>query len=1405
MKKLLEQTSLSENHWTTQDWFDWLAKEEKSTLNAFTSKPALLIGTYHQENETTRDYEGREILELLQNANDQAAEANIGGRVLIELSQDGLIVANTGALFSSAGMASLQTNNFSPKRTRKKNIIGNKGLGFRSILNWSRLPIILSGNLRIAYSLRYAYEKQEQLKTLNVELRELILAEPKRNTQPILPRLAFPFYTRDGNLSFQMENEKAASIYERCKQITLSGYDTVIGMPFDQLGAFEHAIDQIDELRPEILLFTGNLAEICFYLPDQDTRTWTLVNENGDAKVICDGKVLDSWKIYRKDGTFPSETEDNAESDREYEIIVAVPTQKTDVSQPLFSYFPTDTHIPLPVVCHATLELEQNRKHIRQGDKENEYVLNRLAELLTQVAENIAEKTANDPWAGCSLLMPTEGFPIELYRVSFREKLLEFAKSRNIIPTLTGNHVRANKAYIVNGADTTWLPAILFPNVVLVRNSGDVKFLESLGIFHLSPEKILEIFLENPQLDMEERVAFIAGLVEHRIPKDAFSSAFLLDAHRNPVKENTRVFISPSSKNLPGLPEWIDLNFLNEEMRAKLQARLETRDNRELQQTLADFGLTEYSLAGLISALIAEANRAKKAKRANPRQIEKDLICTIFNLYIIERQNGRPSEYPERSPLKLYNQKSELADATTLYLGKGFGAHGNIVQELYDSWAPGKLVKYEKLRDITDDKESLKEFLVWLGVAEWPRQIASNRTGNNYRSFVLNSIPYPARFREYTCFHASQVERPYIIDVKSIDGLDEILNNVHPTAIVAWFSCDMRIFEWKRTTNDNGKLQAKFKKDWYERFYQGEIPSYIAWKLETTPWLLLPNGETICPKDCVLGERQFESFFPRPVMPDDASLKKFGIHQADFVEGLKRAGVLTSLAYLERDKIYAWLLDLPSRSPDGKLARPLYQWLLESSDTALGETGKNYDEFRENGKMWGLHGDIEDYFPVTELLHADAEGFPQVLLSNLKIVNLPKRAGADKVRRIFGVEPLENAGITRKVNHPQRAQGYLDYQKTFQNAKPFLFQLRASQTSQKAYLQALKELVLILCVELEASITYQEKEYNYHAKPWDWIIDEKILYVRVDIPDTGDISLDMLADTIGEALASIFRLSDGGDFARMFRCQDRDRLMLLRKLRGDIAINDIETIKQDFGDFKIDETILPPLEITPPMSTHPSVGEQGGTSPVPQPGQQTGDGDTRPLNIDKIEIAIPVERETAPVIIRGATTGSRGTITYRRVTDGDFCEKKALEFEEADLPARFPLRVGHIVGRESPRCDILSFATEEARQAYVDGIDTCFDSVVRFIEVKGRNDKGAVIELAGNELSAAEEYGERYFLYRLYEESEGNFILTILQNPVGQKEALLPAYHVRLENAQATQQFILSGGLQKQTKQVDFE
>jgi len=145
-----------------------------------------------------------------------------------------------------------------------------------------------------------------------------------------------------------------------------------------------------------------------------------------------------------------------------------------------------------------------------------------------------------------------------------------------------------------------------------------------------------------------------------------------------------------------------------------------------------------------------------------------------------------------------------------------------------------------------------------------------------------------------------------------------------------------------------------------------------------------------------------------------------------------------------------------------------------------------------------------------------------------------------------------------------------------------------------------------------------------------------------------------------------------------------------------------------------------------------------------------------------------------------------------RVTNYNFVERKALEVEE--FFERFPVLVGHITGYEAPGCDILSFSSARYRDEFLSGENRNSDRVDRFIEVKGRRDKGAAIELRGNEMNAAHERQKKYYIYRMSKIGDDSFELSILNNPLAHKDALEQSIYVDMDRADPIERFSVSGG-----------
>ncbi|MBO6284911.1 MAG: hypothetical protein J6O18_01180 [Bacilli bacterium] len=139
-------------------------RQEISNVREKYSRNALeIVSDHNRENATRNDYKQRQISELLQNADDcflNDGERNIHVKFLI---RDGCFIAlNDGRPFDSRGIALLMHADASSKYF---NTIGCKGLGFRSVLNWSTDILICTQDFNVRFS-------ESQAKELFKEYRE---------------------------------------------------------------------------------------------------------------------------------------------------------------------------------------------------------------------------------------------------------------------------------------------------------------------------------------------------------------------------------------------------------------------------------------------------------------------------------------------------------------------------------------------------------------------------------------------------------------------------------------------------------------------------------------------------------------------------------------------------------------------------------------------------------------------------------------------------------------------------------------------------------------------------------------------------------------------------------------------------------------------------------------------------------------------------------------------------------------------------------------------------------------------------------------------------------------------------------------------------------------------------------
>lgn len=1377
---------------TEHEWADWLQQEKKLFSQVYALKPTNLIAEQRREREISTDYEGREILELLQNAADAAKDSQQHGRVRIELNSSGLIVANTGKEFSADGVSSLQLANISPKRNKEKQLIGSKGLGFRAVLNWSRQPIIRSGSLGLAYNEVFASEQILSLAKKYQNIADALAVEKSRSTL-LLP---FPLQiTHDTSKEYLNIH-----FVERCDALLSDGFDTVIAMPFDRATSFKNAITQLNELRPEFLLFTEWLKEIHFSIEGYEDKKWKVKsNKCSDHVTLVEEKLntetISTWSLHRHNGIIPLEFLQDDNSANAFEIVLAL--KKNGLVEPgqLYSFFPTSIPMPLSVLCHATLELEQNRKHLKEENIGNKYVLQQLAEYLLTVAVEQAHESG-DRFRGIDLINSRKNFTDDL--IYFEKILSRQVMFKSIVPCLGGNLCPPSEATSLHINTYEFLPVNTFARLAVARDDGDHQFYKKLGIKNLSPKDFFQCLDQIHNKTLFQRAELITGLINSNVSKEYFYSRLLLDSSGKEGVIGDTVFPNDLAKEDIELPEWADVKLLHSELFSELKVLLAERGIkgvRSITKALEPFGLKEYSLGALIFGLIRSSNIAIDTMPENEDEIRTELLETIFLLYIENDIQQSQTSFPQNAHIRLKNQTGKWVQSASLYLGEGFSFSGKIMQKFLQN-KPQCLINYAlSFSNLSDDENVLIQFFLWLRVEKWPKTVEIDENIADFDKFTLSSIQYPAKFDDYVVENLNQISQFKPTKIKSVEHLDFILE-AESDVILAWLTKDPNFNAVCKPSVSNCTFGVKQGKSRNFRYYRGELPSYVLWKIQHTFWLNGSDGRSYRPIDCLLHSRDVHGVFPTPSKPSHKIKILYSLNDEQIQIALLNAGVKNSLDDLSSEDVYRILNMLPSRDPEGKVANKFYRWLIKTTDFDIDFSGTEYKKYMKSGYMWSKCSKIIGYLPTSEVYHIDIEGIPPGLMKHLATSMLPKKRGALKVKSFFGIEVIDKSSIQERMIHHTVAACSVDANACLQKSKEYISFYRHQQSMKVINEDLFSQLNLTVCTEFSNEIVYNKITEVHSNQPGSYTFQEGTLYVVCDELKDNDATNSLLANTIGDAIASIFELIEGTPFAQLYSCAPEDKPQLLTRMLGDDFDGDMPTALLGFKEesmAKDDFLIIPEGALdTKSVDTDTTPQTNDGVNNTPnKPISESDDIWNVPENMiiePKLHVAQDSTSFVGTKVSGGRTSGGGSVITVSRKSSGEVGEQLAMLFERKQ--GRFPVRVGHITGYNAPGCDILSFTSINNFDKFMAG-DYSSKLIARFIDAKEKRSGGRV-KISLNEVNAAERRKERYYLYRFRKiiGSPFSYNLTLLNNPLYAGDNVVSSrIEVSLEHALGAKEF----------------
>lgn len=1118
--------------------YDLIKGEIEKIKRKYIDSAEEIVSGYNRECSLSKDYEGRQMFELLQNADDEAAESS--GKVLVTFDGKRLSVSNTGETFSFRGVKSLLYPNASPKRVHA-NKIGCKGLGFRSILTWSNSVTVAAKDFTIQFSKEYAIEF----------LKSILEEKPKLKTEI---RALSPEEWPIATLTCPHLLKESALV---------DGYSTSIIMECREDLADEIE-EQIENLEFEELVFLPNLKEIeiicngyhkVFYkvVDGKDVIIETVDKNTGDTDCA-------SWKLYKKTGVIQDENNNN----KDYEFIIAYDPSGEHQGEVLYSYFKTDVKLGFPALIHGTFELTSDRNSLQKQSMVNKQLITLLADFMVETAVTISEAQQECDYRPLSLVI-TSDLDIVLQNVYKLDKLLhEKAYEKKILPTIANEYISINDAPKYSNCDfATILNPVIFSKLLKQADDDYIEnYLTSdLDISFYEYEDFCELInLDIESYSMEDKVNLIVLISrEYRYKSGREFPHLIIDSNGENICDAAKVYPFPSEEQVIALPEWIDIKFLNQEMEQMLYAELSLGNNRRnLVSNLSRYNLEEYSFDRLLRGVVNQID-----DNLITHDKCSDILNWLWKYYNLEDKQAIPDV-----KVKVICRDGVIRYAKECYIGKEYGNElGEKLVGLYSS----NFVALDELNIVCEDVNSIVGFLEWLGVSKYPRLVKKTLSYDERKEYVDSCYPLYVQSDNY------RYPKKEFTDIRSVtvgmfENMDELFENANFNDLLAWFILDDEIGSRINIDTEEKNSFACIKgypiyKNNERTVHPVYLKSYLKFYMANKKWISNENGLKQIPKYCCFEDNSLEPFIIVPNV-DYAYIKSIigRTCKKDVDAILSRVGVSDVFQEMDSRVIYQALLSLPELDPDCKKARSLYRKIIRDglSPEEYKENNPDYHTFVKTGKVAARKAGIKHYVSVTDVRYADKKVFSDEILKSFSMFDIDARAGEEKVRKLFGVKPLKYTNI--ELEGVPEFHPFDDvFKKEYLRFLPFVFACRIGLKQASADFRRLKYSKVVLCSKVTIKYKFGDEARVSELKEYEKVYLRNNNTAYLCVPNKFSMFEELkqvfeFADAVAELITAILDVNEDKDFFRdLFRDTD---LIREKKMRSDKNDENLEMLTE---------------------------------------------------------------------------------------------------------------------------------------------------------------------------------------------------------------------------------------------------
>lgn len=903
---------------------------------------------FNGEIENLNQYREREILELLQNADD-AGSSRVD--IILNTIQKTLEVKNSGSNtvpFKEEGVSSIMYANLSPKKGM--NYIGAKGLGFRSILNWSNHILIRSANMELEFSNdRVVDFWNTNMVPYLTDHSKYEIAARKDHRQVPLSILALPIVKEIDDVDFT--------------SITIHYNPALESQILKDLRTFQ----------PTSLLFLHNLKSILISVDGETIAHYSnhiITSENGFITSELAGK---KWISKVESGKITI-----TGNEKDYETGCAYCIDNVECSgYPIYNFFPTRDTIGIPAIMHATLELDSSRNHLIADNETNKIMLDKVADIIAEMAEYL--KTKGTTWDAYRLMRP---HITHLGLYEYQDYLLKklYSRKGNYIPLLGGGYGDINNCFYLDDNIFEIIASTESGHLIF----GNMRLKEEIGIqcvvnqnFNLDVKSRIEKFAS--EINKDTLVSLIVSLQKYASGKDNLT----LDCHIFKDSDGEiitgRAFINEGQK-VEEIPSFMKFDYLDEELAEKIKQRIALRGERPWQRELAD----KLSVVGKISSsdISSLTNRLlpKSEDSRRPESEYKELMKSLYKIFLKRGDKFTISEGNEAwLPTETYClqwQRASSLIAADYRFPDGFRNLGISPSPL----TPERCVAYPYfLEEVSGGNPTLiQEFLVKLGV-----NLYFGKSPMHYGSDLgyIDSLDIPAEVKDNCSWkdkNRESLNTAYIAD-------RELLNSLRLPDLI-----NILI-----KSGYDEQVCAGQQINWFNMIYKPSVPvdlSYAAYLLRSESSASKLKYYAMEDNEWLPGQIEEKDKFE--IINDDPRILRL----------LKALGASTTCSDYSTENLYQVLqqrTNIAKKRHNSKGLKSFYHKIK----MALNE--KNSVNPPADLQLACRIGDELYFLPSKEIFYSDNIGI-RSLKNSLPILEMSSREGEDIVKRVFGCRLIKD-------------------------------------------------------------------------------------------------------------------------------------------------------------------------------------------------------------------------------------------------------------------------------------------------------------------------------------------------------------------------------------------------------------